>query len=165
MATLNAVKQWLLDKLIAFAKRTPYLHLYHVDRSPYMERWWIIEGRWLSIKLHHICTPDYDRHMHDHPWWFASLILRGWYVEHLPMCEPAEFVDGRELSRKAMRHAGSFAFRRLGARHLISEVAPEGVWTLFINGPRAKQWGFHTETGWIYWKDYPSCHAAGQVVY
>jgi hypothetical protein len=151
------VKRWLLRK--------PYLHLYHADRTPYMERWWILETRWLMVKVHHICSPDYDRHMHDHPWWFASLILRGWYVEHRPKCEPAQFVGDRELSVVSLRSAGSMAFRKLGARHRITQVSPGGVWTLFINGPRAKRWGFHTEEGWVYWKDYPSCHAAGQVTY
>lgn len=158
------MRQWLVDRLIAFAKRTPYLHLFHADGSPYMERYWLLESRWLSIKLHWIATPDYDRHMHDHPWWFASLILRGWYVEQRPMGkEPVFRHDGTEERYGIRRAPGSFAFRAAGARHLISAVHRDGVWTLFINGPRCRSWGFHTESGWVYWKDYPSCHEAGQV--
>lgn len=155
---------WLVDRLIARAKRTPYLHLFHADGTPYMERYWLLESRWLSIKLHWIATADYDRHMHDHPWWFASLILRGWYVEERPMFkEPSFDRDGYERSHIDVRRAGSFAFRKLGARHRICSVSLGGVWTLFINGPKARGWGFHTEEGWVHWRNYPSCHAAGQV--
>lgn len=154
----------LVDALIRRAKRTPYLHLFHADGSPYMERYWLLDTRWLSIKVHWIATPDYDRHMHDHPWWFASLVLRGWYIEDRPHSRvPYFWNDGREFCYHVVRSPGSFAYRAIGERHRVSTVSPGGVWTLFINGPRARKWGFHTETGWVYWKDYPSCHEAGQV--
>jgi hypothetical protein len=155
---------WLVNKLIAFAKRTPYLHLFHADGSAYMERYWLLDTRWLSIKVHWIATPDYDRHMHDHPWWFASLVLRGWYVEQRPLSRvPYYWNEGHEASYVVIRRPWDFGYRGIGERHRISQVSDGGVWTLFINGPRARKWGFHTEEGWIYWKDYPSCHAAGQV--
>lgn len=160
----STLKSKVVDALIRRAKRTPYMHLYHADGTPYMERYWLLESRWLSIKVHHICSPDYDRHMHDHPWWFASLILRGWYWEERPAFNPPVFgPDGREHSIGEIRTPGSIAFRRLGARHYITNVSDGGVWSLFVTGPRAKKWGFYTEDGWVYWKDYPSCHAAGQA--
>ena len=44
-------------------------------------------------------------------------------------------------------------FRR--ATHMHRIVIDEGpVWTLFITGPRIRQWGFLCPKGWIYWRDF-----------
>jgi len=33
------------------------------------------------IYLHHILRSDKDRHLHDHPWDYSSIILKGGYFE------------------------------------------------------------------------------------
>jgi hypothetical protein len=97
-----SIADWLIER----AKRTPYFHLHHGDGSLYMERYWLVpfasdkEGcraatwreplTWLlqrlgvAVRLHVIHTPDLDRALHDHPWTFVSLVLRGWYREERP---------------------------------------------------------------------------------
>ena len=65
----------------------------------YMRRWALITP-WGALRLHHILRGDNDRHFHDHPMDFISLILRGGYIEHRPgirarVCPPGSVVVRR----------------------------------------------------------------------
>ncbi len=53
------------------------------DIGSYMARW-IWQTRWFTIRIHHIKRADADVELHDHPWSFISLILKGWYEEERP---------------------------------------------------------------------------------
>lgn len=117
----------LIDWLINHAKKTPYFHL-----EGYMERYWLIKpSRWLpfSIRLHHILRSDDDRHLHDHPWSYCTIILRGGYTEI------------RERSQR-WYGPGSVLFRGWKGFHRL--VVPDGqtTWTLFMMGPYKHRWGF-----------------------
>lgn len=47
-----------------------------------MLRWFLIpKNRFLKIYLHKFMRSDEDRALHDHPWSFLSIILRGGYFE------------------------------------------------------------------------------------
>lgn len=110
----------------------------------YMGRWWIIkEGtgasrilRWLtqdqyhSLRLHHIVRPDVDRDLHNHPFKYLSLILRGYYRE--------------ELRGKTFRTlmAGDTARGFRNTFHRIAYLPEDGVWTLFFMGKNHGLWGF-----------------------
>lgn len=83
-----------------------------------------------SIRLHRICRPDSDRHLHDHPSSFRSFVLRGWY-EH-----EVEGYGDIEVN------AGDTYVMRKGMFHRIFVVPPQGVWTLVIFGKRDTTWGF-----------------------
>ena len=145
----------IANLIIRLAKRTPYFHLYHKDDSLYMGRWWLFQTRWLSCRVHHIASADYDRHFHDHPFSFVSIVLRGWYREQRPsQIQPCFLSDGQELSYGTDRKAWSTAYRSTSDRHLISEVSPGGVWTLVFMSPKRQWWGFFTPSGKIYYKDY-----------
>lgn len=125
--------------------------------DPYLLRWWIIpRNRFFNIYLHKFLRDDDDRALHDHPWVSLSIILRGGYIEHLP---------NGVIKR---RQAGQLVFRRAKQAHRI-ELYREGVnscwirgnykdtrpaWTIFITGPRIRQWGFHCPQGWRHWKDF-----------
>lgn len=149
----------LASWLIARAKRTPYFHLHHADGTLYMERYWLLQTRWANARVHCIHTADLDRHMHDHPWSFISVVLRGFYLEHRPReIEPIFFKDGAEWRTGLFRRVGSFAFRRATDRHRITTVSCGGVWTLFITFPKRQWWGFYTPSGKIHWKNYESVH-------
>lgn len=161
---LNRIVDWL----IARAKRTPYFHLHHADGSLYMERYWLFRTRWCSAKIHGIHTPDLDRAMHDHPWSFISLVLRGAYIETRPL-DPympdffsiGDFGDFGERCTEHYRGAGSVAFRRYSDRHRITLVATWEeipVWTLFITFPKRQAWGFYTPEGKTWWWVYESVH-------
>lgn len=109
------------------------------DGQEYLRRYFILESKWLRIYLHRIGASDADPCMHDHPWWFVSIILRGGYLEHTP----------RGILR---RRPGNVAYHPLGWLHRLELSAP--AWTLLIGGPVERQWGFMTPSGWQSFEDY-----------
>jgi len=121
--------------------------------APYMHRWFVIpRNRWFNIYLHKIVRSDDDRALHDHPWWNVSIILRGGYFEHVP-----------GAVRK--RRAGSVVVRGALTAHRLEvdkRIAPH-AWTLFITGPRIREWGFHCPKGWVLWTDFVDDRDAGKV--
>lgn len=151
---------WLVERLPVFRRG----HLYHADGTFYMRRWKVFETRWLSCRLHHLATADYDRHFHDHPWPFVSVLLHGWYVEHRPWSVVPCFRhdDGFEDPREVVRKRGSVAFRRAQDRHRVAQVVPD-TYSLFIYFGKAQSWGFYTPAGKVHWEDYESVHAAGVI--
>lgn len=127
----------LVDALIAFAKKRPYSHL-----PGYMERYWLIAGNYhegeRAVRLHHILRSDYDRHFHDHPWPFISIVLRGGYWEERPVFESGIYVG----STRRWRGPGSIAFRRSTDWHRLDLPSGKTAWTLFITLKKRQEWGF-----------------------
>lgn len=174
---MNPLSRYLIRR----AERTPYTHLLHTDGSPYMMRYWLVPYgfdnpvspwrrplAWLlqrfdiAIRVHHICTADLDRALHDHPWSFLSVVLHGFYIEKRPIkISPCffehysdDFHGTYERGAFTFRKCGSVAFRHATDRHRITDVCSGGVWTLFITGPQRQWWGFYTPKGKIYYRDY-----------
>lgn len=97
---------------------------------------------WLpSIRVHHILRRDLDRHPHNHPWTFRSILLRGWYIEERNGVE-------RALIAGDTYRCDDTEF------HRIKHVGEGGVWTLFISGPYQHTWGFQTDDGFVPYKGY-----------
>lgn len=120
-----------LIKFIAF--RTPHGHIQSSEGDLYMGRWWFIKPRkWLpfSVRLHHICRADNDRHLHDHPFAYRTFILDGNYYEIT------------EANRLNVLAKGMTAYSPLGRWHRISAVSLGGVWTLFVMGRNNHDWAF-----------------------
>lgn len=115
--------------------------------SGYITRLHVIKAPFGAIMIHFINTADPEPHIHDHPVTFLSLILTGGYEElrMLPKYAPVRIYRKRRF----------FNFIRANARdaHTITSVLP-GTVTLCIVGPKTRDWGFHTEDGWVFWKDY-----------
>lgn len=112
--------------------------------DPYLRRWWTIPpNKWFNVYLHHFLRSDDPRALHDHPRNNMSIILAGSYIEHMP--------GGASVIRNRWRPV----FRRAEAAHRI-ELPPgvTSVWTLFIVGPRVREWGFHCPNGWRHWQDF-----------
>jgi hypothetical protein len=126
----------------------------------YMERYWLVPYSWnlpFAVRVHHICTEDLDRELHDHPWAFVSVVLRGGYREQRPWDESKPDHLGLNAGRYGQfidRAAGSIVLRNAYCRHRITFVRPD-TWTLFITGPKRHWWGFYTRAGKVYHKDYP----------
>jgi hypothetical protein len=116
----------------------------------YLFRLRIIQTPWFGIYLHDIFEPDADRHPHNHPWSFVSIVLRGSYVE---MFHPAPWVHPD--CNKRLQVWKRFSMHRMGAdsAHRIIEAGPR-LKTLILTGPRKKNWGFFTENGFEFWQDY-----------
>lgn len=156
----------LVDSIIERARRTPYWHLYHGDGSLYMGRYWLRpynERRdRVAARVHHIATADVDRALHDHPWDFLSIVLRGGYTELRPISTEPCFDGQEEETYTSVRLAGSIAVRRATDRHRIAAVLPD-TWTLFITGPKRHWWGFYTPSGKVHWKDFTSVHNSAPI--
>lgn len=124
-------------------------YFFHRDDIPdifnpediYLTRWRIIQTPWGGIFLHAIRRPDGDRALHDHPWSFISLVLKGGYVEILP-------------DRVVSRLQGSITRRRAEDQHRISILREHPTWTLLLVGPRRRDWGFYVDGGWVRWEQY-----------
>lgn len=133
---------------------------------PYMRRWWLIpRNRWFNVYLHQILRDDDDRALHDHPWWNLSIVLRGSYVEVMPDFRGAPTPHARIADlpvRRKWRGSGSVVLRRPTAAHRL-EVYGRPCWTLFITGPRIREWGFHCAQGWVPWRDFVDQQDTGQV--
>ena len=116
------------DAIIMQAMKRPYFHL-----GGYMMRWWLIpESRWfpIAIRLHHILREDRDPYLHDHPWNWRTLVIKGWY------CEEDAYGDIH------YRQAGSTIARQASEIHRIIAVSEGGVWTIFIMKRKRQSWGF-----------------------
>jgi hypothetical protein len=121
---------------------------------PYLLRWWLLRTKYLRIYLHKIMRDDDDRALHDHPWWNISIVLRGGYREVT--------AAGAEW-----RGPGSIVVRRAtAAPRLELPVRNGGIrycWSLFITGPRIREWGFHCPNGWRVWHEFVDTRDRGQV--
>ena len=119
-------------------------------RSVYLARWYVVpNNRWLNVYLHHIRRDDDDRALHDHPWINVSVVLAGCYREIMP--------DGA-----AIRRRGSVTVRPARAFHRI-EIVAGPVWTLFITGPKTREWGFLCPQGWRHWREFTAA-AHGEAI-
>jgi hypothetical protein len=132
----------MLSALITLFRRHPDYVIGGAD-DPYIRRWWVIpRNRFFNIYLHHIVRSDDDRALHDHPWLNMSILLRGSYREVMPHASK-------------VRRAGAVVLRRSTALHRL-EIFDGGCWSLFITGPRIREWGFMCPQGWRHWKVFTS---------
>jgi hypothetical protein len=125
---------------------TPWSGLYRTGRRT----WWqkAIKAVLPNLYLHQILRSDDDRALHDHPWFNASLILSGGYVEHT--------IQAGGINRRDWRYFGDVKVRSPRAAHRLE--LPSGClaecWTLFLTGPVWRDWGFHCPRGWRHWRDF-----------
>lgn len=148
----------LINWLIRRGRETNYQSLEgYMERLWLLPRWmlrWDVHGGfyelrwpWLpAVRLHHILRSDFDRHLHDHPWSYITVILRGGYTEVTPWVEHGPWRsltrdDGRGgYERFAWYGPGSILIR--GRKHKHRLELPTDAWTLFITGPKLQGWGF-----------------------
>lgn len=136
------------------------------DTGPYLIRW-AINTPLFGVKLHHILRSDEDRDLHDHPWSFLSVILRGGYWEHQatepltgpvtdPRCDLRYTATGRPVTTRRWYGPGSVLWRPSPSPHRLELPAGQSAWSLVITGPKNREWGFRTICGWIpsgeYWR-------------
>jgi hypothetical protein len=119
------------------------------ERAPYLLRWWLIpRNRWFNVYLHCFLRSDDDRALHDHPWCWLSLVLRGAYVEHT--------IAAGGIRQRRLIEKGALRFHRPRFAHRLEVIQKRGeCWTLFVTGPRVRVWGFHcAERGWVDWRTF-----------
>lgn len=116
--------------------------------SPYLIRHYFINLRpFARIVIHKFESSDADYALHDHPWlFFGTYILSGGYWEHT---EKGKF----------WRATGSFHFYSWKHFHRVEldpVLAGSETWTLFLMGPRCRDWGFvdNVTKKWTRWDLY-----------
>lgn len=125
-----------------------------VDNEPYLERYYIfLKDRTrfpFNVFLHKFLKSDPDD-VHDHPWNYATLILKGGYYEWIPQFNS----QGQKSGEIAVwRGAGHFRVCKANSYHRI-EVDPDTeTWTLFMPMRKQREWGFLTRRGWIQHEQY-----------
>lgn len=130
------------------------------DGILYLRRWALTIDCIGSIKVHKMEAPDPGEDLHDHPWTFITIPLRGGYIEERTnirdaVQESQSRIVADEIigSLEHIRHLRP-RMMRLDQCHRIVKLDSPTVWTLVFSGPRHRDWGFYTPTGYINHKDY-----------
>jgi len=116
------------------------------EGTPYLHRWYLIpHNRFLNIYLHHFIGSD-QRVMHDHPWISLAYHLSGLFRETFKYHED-------DPPRNRMIFEGNWTYRSSKFLHYLStDNSTFECWTLFMTGPKLRDWGFDTKDGWRPWR-------------
>jgi hypothetical protein len=146
-------------------------------KNPYLLRWHLLpkDKYPINLYLHRMVRDDDARALHDHPWWFMSIILAGGYVEVMPrelglwlgatnpiIASILRADSNIGVSNRYQRaladvvnaeHApGSVLFRRATHPHRLMLRRPAHLggdsWSLVITGRPSRDWGFYCPSGW-----------------
>lgn len=115
-----------------------------LENEPYLIRYYLFlkDRKWFpfNVFLHKFMKGDPDE-LHDHPWPYATLILKGGYWEVTP---------------KGRHWRGPGSFRLAGPKSLHRVELEPGVhaWTLFMPGPKLREWGFIVKGKWMQHEKY-----------
>jgi len=145
--------RWIVDH---YSKREPDVIIGGRD-DPYLLRWYVIPRNPVcNIYVHMFLRSDDDWAHHDHPWVFnVSFLLFGLYDELR--------VRLGGVEQRTRRVAGDWKLRVGPAPHRLELVDNQPCWTLFITGPRYRNWGFHCPTRWIRWQDFTAADDPGKI--
>ena len=120
-----------------------------INDEPYLERYYLfLKDRQrfpFNVFLHKFLKSDPDD-LHDHPWPYATLILKGGYWETTP--------EGR-----FWRSPGHFRICKANSLHRIELDPSVECWTVFMPGPKQREWGFIKNGTWTQWEQYLASRA------
>lgn len=112
------------------------------DDDDYVTRIRIIQTPWGGVFLHRFDNPDPREALHDHPWPFFSIVLRGGYDEErrdTHVYDPcAEDTRTYSYARSVTR----WNHMPLDSLHWISRLHRTPTWTLMFVGRRKRVWGY-----------------------
>jgi hypothetical protein len=100
----------------------------------YLTRWRLIQTPWFGIYLHRFDGPDPRPTLHDHPWNFLSVVLRGGYIERRldPMTRDVNECHRIRFVNRLRTHDA----------HAITRLLRVPTWTLMFVGVRRRTWGY-----------------------
>lgn len=139
-------------------------------QEPYLIRYNLLSTPWFGIKIHKILLSDSDC-LHDHPWTFISLILKGGYFETTTKQYKKSQIRfaghkmpaGQRFQWVTWRGPGSILYRPAAMAHRLDLKKDKGghgdpipALTFVINLKREREWGFWTPLGWLHWEKYTS---------
>jgi hypothetical protein len=107
----------------------------------HFRRWELLKTPWFSIWIHGIYAADEDLHLHNHPWNFKSIVLKGSYIEKTEK----GFI---------WQAPGKFNSRNGNDFHKIYRLLKPSVYTLFIVSPVKREWGYKVDGEFIQHEEY-----------
>ena len=116
-----------------------------------LERFYILRTKWLGIYLHRFWASD-DNGLHDHPWYSASVLLAGSYIEHVPNIKSRPELVGptRICVRKPMHPLVTLRSKHAAHRIVVPDGTEGQCWSLFIRfGFKKRLWGFYRDGYWV----------------
>lgn len=142
----NRLRRWVTSYM---AKKPP-TQIIGSGNQPYLTRWCLLpKNPLINIYIHLFAASDDDRALHDHPWPSLSLLLVGLMDEVMP-------------GKTVRRETGCVVYRSPWHRHRLVLKSPRAI-TLFIVGPRVRQWGFWCPKGWVHWRDFTDPDDPGKI--
>ena len=131
--------------------------------EPLLERYYVFlkDRTWFpfNVFVHKFCKSDPDD-VHDHPWPYATLILKGGYYEWLPQFNS----KGEKIGElQVWRRPGHFRICGANSYHRIELDPSVECWSLFMPGPQKRKWGFLVGNKWIESEEYLSKMATQQT--
>lgn len=113
----------------------------HFEIGDYMQRWYIIpRNEQMNLYLHRTLTDD-EEIMHDHPWDNTSFVIDGGYLEATPQ-------------QSYVRRPGDLVARKATDAHRLVLIDNKPSVSLFLTGPKVREWGFLCPKGWLHWSKY-----------
>jgi len=116
------------------------------DNEPYLERYYVFlrDRTWFpfNVFIHKFLKSDPDD-LHDHPWPYMTVILRGGYWEWTKNSPTPQW-----------KGAGQIRFGHSTDYHRIELEPGIECWTMFVPGPKQRDWGFLVKNRWIQHEQY-----------
>jgi hypothetical protein len=140
------VKMTLTDKFLNWLDNKGRKRIIYdrVNNEPYLERYYLFlkeRNKFpFNVFLHKFLKGDPDD-VHDHPWPYVTLILKGGYWEWIPKINTLGQKWGEY---RVWRGPGHFRMCEPTDYHRIELEPSVTAWTLFMPGPHKREWGFLT---------------------
>jgi hypothetical protein len=146
--------KWFLNWLERHGRKRIVMD--RVNNEPYLERYYVFlkdrDNFPFNVFLHKFLKSDPDD-VHDHPWSYTTVILKGGYCEWIPQFDSA----GRKCGEIGhWRGPGHFRHSSATSYHRIELDPDVECWTLFMPGRKQREWGFLTKGNWVQWEEYLS---------
>jgi hypothetical protein len=140
--------KWFLNFLERVGRKRIVMD--RINDQPYLERYYLFlkdRKRFpFNVFLHKFLKSDPDD-VHDHPWPYATLILKGGYYEWTPIFDGR----GKKIAETCVwRRPGHFRTCSANSYHRIELDPNVECWTLFMPGPQRREWGFLVNNQWIH---------------
>lgn len=168
------IVEWLLKPIMWLCEKTGRVN-YITGTSPddvYLIRYYIVRSKYFNCFIHIFMRSDKDD-PHDHPWDFATYLVRGSYTEF--KFDPAHWIMDKTVRKNYVLKPGGYripvrqntlVFRKatdlhkvVTDRNYVKAEKDQAPLTLFFSGPTKRDWGFvkinddQTLT-WIKWTKY-----------
>lgn len=154
--------EYLVEKLMKWCERTGRIFKITGTAGPddvYLVRYYVFKSNWFNIFIHQFLRSDRDD-LHDHPWNFATYLVRGSYCERkwnedFKISEVIRRVD--KLSMASFGGSGNhktnrFVFRKATDQHQVlvdkdlkENEKDQAALTICVTGRTQREWGFIKE--------------------